>query len=83
MMLEKHKDTLEELTVSDFLLLGPWNKVLSIIRDKLRLDKLVLIKLSAANQHEFRSNSETRTCHNFTRRRCRILRTREDDVWYR
>ena len=52
-MLGKHKDTLKELTISNVLLIGPWDKILLSIKDELRLDKLVMINLSTVDFHEF------------------------------
>jgi hypothetical protein len=59
MMLRKHRNTLKELTIFNVLLLGPWDRILLVIRDELRLDKLVWINLSAANEDDFMSNAET------------------------
>lgn len=57
-MLGKHKDTLKELTISNVLLIGPWDKILLSIKDELRLDKLVMINLSTVDFHEFHDDFE-------------------------
>lgn len=51
-MLRKHKSTLRNLTLSDVFLVGAWDTLLLNIRDELRLDKLVMINLSAIDEQE-------------------------------
>lgn len=51
-MLTRHQNTLKEMVFSDFILAGSWDRVLLCIRDKLRLERFVIVDAKETDEDD-------------------------------